>query len=192
MNINIMNRTKNDNIDFDLVNQLSEQFRISNEICRLMVSRGINSTAEAEKFLNVSKDSLYDPYLLTGMKETVERLQRAVGNNERVVVYGDYDADGICGAFVLTKGLESLGCDVVPYIPNRSEGYGLNIETIDKIIEEYSPDLFLTCDLGISCYKEVEYILDLGCDVIVSDHHELPEILPKCITVNSYKQNQYV
>ncbi len=184
MNINIMNRTKNDNIDLDLVNQLSEQFRISNEICRLMVSRGINSTAEAEKFLNVSKDSLYDPYLLTGMKETVERLQRAVDNNERVVVYGDYDADGICGAFVLTKGLESLGCDVVPYIPNRSEGYGLNIETIDKIIEEYSPDLFLTCDLGISCYKEVEYILDLGCDVIVSDHHELPEILPKCITVN--------
>ncbi len=184
MNINILTRTKYDEKQLKLIEEIKNEFRLDREVAKLLVSRGIESVEEANKFLFVSNDNLYDPFLLSGMTDIVKRLQLAIANEEKIIVYGDYDADGICSAYILSQGIKALGGDATAYIPNRSEGYGLNIETIDELVEEYFPDLILTCDLGISCHDEVEYIKDLGIDVLVSDHHELPEILPDCPTVN--------
>ncbi|MEG1805193.1 MAG: single-stranded-DNA-specific exonuclease RecJ, partial [Clostridia bacterium] len=130
MNINIIERTKYTDEQVKLINEISLKFRIDKEVAKLLISRNICSIEEAEKFLFVSNDSLYDPYLLSGMKEFVERLTTAIDNQETIVVYGDYDADGICGAYILTQALLDLGANAIPYIPNRSEGYGLNIQAI--------------------------------------------------------------
>lgn len=184
MNINIVERTKYTSSQLKLIDEISAEFRVDKEIAKLLVSRDINSISEAEKFLFVSKDNLYDPFLLSGMKEFVERLLSAIENQETIVVYGDYDADGICGGYILTQAILDLGGIAIPYIPNRSEGYGLNIQAIEEIAEEYFPDLIITCDLGISCFEEVEYIKNLGIDVMVSDHHELPSVLPECVRIN--------
>ncbi|MEG2117059.1 MAG: single-stranded-DNA-specific exonuclease RecJ, partial [Clostridia bacterium] len=108
MNINIIERTKYTDEQVKLINEISLKFRIDKEVAKLLISRNICSIEEAEKFLFVSNDSLYDPYLLSGMKEFVERLTTAIDNQETIVVYGDYDADGICGAYILTQALLDL------------------------------------------------------------------------------------
>lgn len=154
-------------------------------LTELLFSRGLRDETAIRRFLTPDPDNLYDPFLMKGMKAAADRLHRAVEHGEKVVVYGDYDADGICATAILTLYLSSCGLDVYAHIPNRiGEGYGLNIESIEHIIEEACPDLILTCDCGISGYAEVEHALDLGVDMIVTDHHELAERLPECIVVN--------
>ncbi len=154
-------------------------------LTELLFSRGLRDETAIRRFLTPDPDNLDDPFLMKGMKAAADRLHRAVEHGEKVVVYGDYDADGICATAILTLYLSSCGLDVYAHIPNRiGEGYGLNIESIEHIIEEACPDLILTCDCGISGYAEVEHALDLGVDMIVTDHHELAERLPECIVVN--------
>ncbi len=184
MEIKIKNRLNLDAKALELVKQVRERFPISQKIAELVVSRGVKDVKEAEEFLCFSKNDLSDPYLLSDLKEVVDRIEKAVKNNEKIVVFGDYDADGICGAYILVKAIREIGGNVTPYIPNRSEGYGLSIYGIDEIIKKINPSLILTCDLGISCKDEVEYIKSKGIDICVSDHHELPENLPNCLKIN--------
>lgn len=158
---------------------------------RILYSRGIDTVEKIEKFMHPSEDNLLDPFLLRGMKEAVEMLTHARDEGQTVAVFGDYDADGVCAASIMFFALRAFGIDAHVYVPERTGGYGLNEETIDRIFDECAPELFLTVDCGISSKKEVQYLYELGADVIVTDHHELPEELPDCVIVNPKLGGEY-
>ena len=184
MNVSI--KKKNDVLyDGMKIQQLSEKLRLHPHITELLFSRGINTEEEIIRFLTADVKNLNDPFLMKGMKQAVDRLQFAVKNGEKIVVYGDYDADGVCSSAILALYFKSINSDVMVHIPNReSDGYGLNVSSIEKIVEEFYPDVILTCDCGISGIDEVEHAKDLGVDVIVTDHHEPSARIPDCIVVN--------
>ncbi|MDR1092576.1 MAG: DHH family phosphoesterase, partial [Clostridiales bacterium] len=135
---------------------------------------------------------LPDPLLLRGMAEARDRVRAAIDNGESILIFGDYDADGICASAILYLYLQSVGAEVNVFIPDRADGYGLSEETVERAAEEFAPDLFITVDCGISCAAEIEYILDLGIDAIVTDHHEPPDVLPDCIVVDPKIKGQDV
>lgn len=184
--MNVQFKRRNDvQIDNRAVNETSEKLGLHSKIVEVLFSRGISDEESIRRFLNPSPDNFYDPFLMKDMRRASERLEQAIANDEVVVVYGDYDADGICAASILSLYLRSRGLNVRTHIPNRiGEGYGLNVASLEKIIEEVCPDLILTCDCGISGHAEVEFALDLGVDVIVTDHHEVADTVPDCIVVN--------
>lgn len=147
--------------------------------------RGVTGEEEIRAFLVPDVSRLGDPFTMKGMKEAADRVKRALDEGEKIVIYGDYDADGVCASAVLSLAFKSLGADVVVHIPDRmKDGYGLSVESIERIIEEQGPDLIITCDCGISGVKEVEHCLDLGVDIIVTDHHEPGPVIPECIVVD--------
>lgn len=185
------------NTDEEKVNEISEKFNIDKLIARILVNRGIIEDEKISIFLNPNRNNFYDPYLLNDMDKAVDRIIKAINNKEKIIIYGDYDVDGITSTTVLKKFLEERGIEIGYYIPNRlNEGYGLNNNAIDKIVDKnYS--LMITVDCGISCINEVEYIKKFGIDVIITDHHEPLEELPKAMAVidpkrkdNTYPFNQ--
>jgi len=121
----------------------------------------------------------------------VELITQARDEGRTVAVFGDYDADGICASAIMYHALREFGIEPHVYVPERSDGYGLSEEAVDRIFEDCNPELFITVDCGISCAKEAQYIYELGSDVIVTDHHELPEVLPDCIIVNPKLKDDY-
>ena len=152
--------------------------RIPPLVARLLCSRGINTTDELERFLNLSHLP-HDPMLLPDMDRAVARLRSAVEYGEIVGVFGDFDVDGITGTAIMCEGLGSLGANPVPYIPQRTdEGHGLSIGAIDSLIEA-GASLIVTVDCGITDADEVAYASERGVDVIVTDHHVPPAGLPK-------------
>jgi len=153
------------------------------KVAELLEKRGI-AGGGIHGFLNPDLSELPDPLSLRGMKEAAARIKSAAENNESILIFGDYDADGVCSSAILFLYLKSLGAKVNAFIPDRGDGYGLSVETIERAAEEFSPDLFITCDCGVSCAAEAAYVLDLGIDIIVTDHHEPPENLPECTVVN--------
>ena len=156
------------------------------EFVDLLAGRGITTQEAAEEFLFPSLSRLTDPYKFSGVKEIVDRVRYAVSAGETIVVFGDYDCDGISGVYILTDYLRSVGAKVHYFIPNREEdGYGLTDQAIEFIAETYFPDLIITVDCGISGHDEIEYAKELGMDVVVTDHHELPEVLPECPIFNT-------
>ena len=121
---------------------------------------------------------------MKGMREAVDMITQARDEGKTVAVFGDYDADGICASAIMYHALRAFGIEPHVYVPERTDGYGLSEEVVDRVFEDCNPELFITVDCGISCAKETQYIYELGCDVIVTDHHELPEVLPDCVIVN--------
>lgn len=188
MSINII---KNGSvIDYSKVNRIATELNINSKLVELLFSRGLSDIDQIEKFLYPKKENFYDPFLMKGMKEAVERIKLAIENDEKVVIYGDYDADGVCATAILSLYLSSQGLNVYAHIPNRvGEGYGLNNDSLDNIIEKVFPDLIITCDCGISCYDEVNHVMDLGVDIIVTDHHEIGERIPECVVVNPKQED---
>lgn len=174
----------------NLIRELSYKFSVSERFAAILVGRGINTVEKAEKFLNPSLSDVGDPYLMKGIKDAVKRIL-AVGEDETIVVYGDYDVDGISAATILTKALRSIGKNAYAVIPERKDGYGLSDAVIERALEEYCPDLLITVDCGIGAVNEVEYLKDLGVDVIVTDHHEIPDEVPDCIIVNCKFNDDY-
>lgn len=168
--------------DKEKASALSEKLDIDPLIAFLLVSRGIEDELRASAFLYGS-DTYTSPYSLKDMDKAVERINRALDNNEKICVYGDYDCDGVTSTALLFSLLESLGADVVYYIPNRlTEGYGMNMCAIDKI-KAQGTDLIVTVDNGISAVNEAEYIYALGMELVVTDHHQLGEALPRAEAV---------
>lgn len=164
---------------------LSAACGLSFPVTEVLVSRGYDTYEAIEHFLCPSVRDLHDPFLLSGMRELAERLRQAIDNGETVVVYGDYDADGICATAILTEYLVSRGVKVYPYIPSRKhDGYGITLAALERLIEDCFPDLILTCDCGISAYAEIEAVADSGVDFAVTDHHEVPKRIPDCTVVN--------
>jgi single-stranded-DNA-specific exonuclease len=148
----------------------------------LFVSRGLD-VEKSQTFFEPRYDSdVHDPYLLHGMKVAVDRVFEAIERKEKILVHGDYDADGISATAIMVTVLRDLGAHVVPYLPHRSnEGYGLNLATIQKLAAEF--DLFITVDCGISNAEEIGWLKTQNKEVIVVDHHELPEILPAAMAI---------
>ena len=160
--------------------------KLSPLLVQLLANRELIDPAEIENFLNPPDVSNYpDSMLMAGMKPAVERICCALKTGEKVVVYGDFDADGVTSTALLTTALRHFGANVEPYIPNRvREGYGLNSATVKEIAAK-GTKLLITVDCGISGRAEVEDARAAGMDVIVTDHHHLPSDLPDaCACIN--------
>lgn len=166
----------------------------------LLSNRGLTNKKEIEDFFNPLNPSILDPKSLginpEEIAKAVERIEKAIKSREKVVVYGDYDADGICGSAILWETLNDLGADVLPYIPHRvEEGYGLSQKGINNILSSKpylpaeslakedaihsTPSLIITVDHGITAREGVDYAKSNGLDVIITDHHQKPKVLPK-------------
>lgn len=174
--------------DEDRINEISNRFNISKILAKIIANRGITDDKDIEVFLNPTRNDFYDPFLMPDMEKTVERILKAIDNKEKVIIYGDYDVDGITSITVLKKFLSERGLNVDYYIPNRlEEGYGLNKQAIEKIInEKYT--LIITVDCGISAIEEVEMCNKEKVDVIVTDHHEQLEEIPNAYAVIDCKR----
>ena len=170
--------------EIESVKEISSCCGVSERLATLLLYRNIDTVEKAERFLAPSKKFFYSPFLLTGIDKAVDRLNTAKIKGESVLVFGDYDADGICAATVLSGCLRDLGVNVFSIVPERENGYGLNIEIIDEILKTRPIDLIVTVDCGISDAEIIEEIKKRYIDVIVTDHHEPPEILPDCICIN--------
>ena len=181
------------NTDIAKVKELSEKFNISELLASVLINREIIENDEVEIFLNPTRNNFHDPYLMPDMEKAVERIIEAINKREKTIIYGDYDVDGITSITVLSKFLKERGLDVGSYIPNRlDEGYGLNKKAIKQIADE-GYKLIITVDCGISGTEEVDFAYSLGMEVIVTDHHEPLEILPKALAVIDCKRkdNKY-
>ena len=179
--------------DDEKIEELKEKYKLNDLLATILVNRGIDNGEKIRQFLEPTRQDFYDPYLMEDMEIAVERIVKAIENQEKVIIYGDYDVDGITSTTVLKKFLKDLGLEVSYYIPNRlNEGYGLNNKAIEKIVNEgYS--LMITVDCGISAIEEIDYANSLGLETIVTDHHEPGEVLPKALAVvdNKRKDSTY-
>ena len=175
--------------------QLAEfnQSGYSEKFIRLLIERGIDTQEKADKFFNFDPKQLHDPMLLKGMPEAVERLHDAINRKQRVLIIGDYDADGICATAILYKYLLTQRVRTSYFLPERdADGYGLNVDLVGRLHEKFHPDLLITVDCGISCPEEIKYAQSLGIDCIVTDHHAIPEQTPNCICVDpKFKDQAY-
>lgn len=174
------------------VRELAAQCGLLQDTVKILYGRGVRTRDEILNFIRPSRERFISPFKMQGMREAVELIARARDENWCVVVYGDYDADGICAATIMGNSLIDFGIEPILCVPERSNGYGLSKELIDGIFEEYFPQLVITVDCGISCAEEVEYIKEQGAEVIVTDHHELPERIPDCICINPKFNDGYV
>ena len=162
-----------------LANEISKECDIDNIIANILINRGIKNLEEAKIFLNPTRNDFHNPFDMPDMKIAVDRIIKAINEKEKIIIYGDYDVDGITSVTVLKNYLLERGADVSEYIPNRlSEGYGLNISAVEKIADE-NYTLMITVDTGISGIEEVKKATELGIDVIITDHHEPKDILPE-------------
>lgn len=179
--------------DEDAVKRVQEEFGLSRLLSTIIVNKGLKTKQEIEVFLNPTRNDFHDPYLMPDMQIAVDRIVKAIENQEKVIIYGDYDVDGITSITVLKQFLADRGLQVDSYIPNRlDEGYGLNKAAIDKIVAE-KYQLMITVDCGISGIEEIDYANSLGLETIVTDHHEPTEVLPKALAVVDAKRkdNKY-
>ena len=153
-------------------------------IKRLLASRGIVEEKDVYEFLHPLEITPSDPNNFLDMQKSVERLAKAIDNEEKIVIYGDYDADGVTSTALLYKTLKYLGADVNYYIPNRDkEGYGMNKTALVKLMTTAKPKLIITVDCGISNLEQINFINSFKIDVIVTDHHEAPEQLPNAFAI---------
>ncbi|TDL34439.1 single-stranded-DNA-specific exonuclease RecJ [Jeotgalibacillus sp. S-D1] len=170
-------------IDKEQVQALTKALEIPDVVARLLVQRGLTDIEEARSFLYIEKQSFYDPFLFLGMDIAVARIKRAIENEEMIMVYGDYDADGVTSTSVLMTALQQMEANVEFYIPNRfTEGYGPNEEAF-RFAAEQGISLIITVDNGISGVHEANVLKELGVDLIITDHHEPGPILPEALAI---------
>lgn len=168
--------------------QIDEADYQKNIIQTILRKRGIETEKDIQAYLNPDKKNLHSPYLLNDMKKAVDRITLALHAQEEIVVYGDYDVDGITSTSILYMFLKSQGYKVSYYIPDRlSEGYGLNQSALKDIANKSK--LVITVDTGIAAVSEVEYAKELGIDIIITDHHECQEVLPDAYCIINPKRN---
>ena len=175
------------------VEELQKKYKLNKLLSTLLTNRGITEEAEITKFLNPKRSDFYDPFGMPDMEKAVERILKAIEKKEQIIIYGDYDVDGITSVTVLKSFLEERGIQVNVYIPNRlNEGYGLNKTAMEEIAKQGNK-LMITVDCGITAVEEVEYAKTFGIETIVTDHHEPAEELPKAIAVVDAKRkdNKY-
>lgn len=165
---------------------LAKELGIDAKLIEVLEQRGYDDREKLNAFLYPSIDDLSNIHAYKGYDEVVARIRDAIDNKETVILYGDYDCDGVCGVSILYNYLRGQGVKVDCFLPNRhSDGYGLSVETLEKLADKYLSDLLITVDCGITSVEEVEYAREvLGFDVIVTDHHEVGKVLPDCLIFN--------
>ena len=180
-------------VDENKVNELVEKFGISGILARILVNKNITQKDEIDLFMNPTRKDFHDPFLMPDMEIIVDRVLQAIEQKEKIMIYGDYDADGITSITVLKSFLEERGLEVASYIPNRlDEGYGLNKTALKKIYDD-GYRLIITVDCGISGIDEVDYANSLGIETLITDHHEPADTLPNAMAVVDAKRkdNKY-
>jgi single-stranded-DNA-specific exonuclease len=174
--------------DEALSRTIAEECNLSPLIAKLLVIRGIDSPERARSFLQISPDRFHDPFLLDGMEKSVHRIRQAVERKEPICIYGDYDADGVSSTSLMIHVMRQLGAVFDIYIPNRfTEGYGLHKDALTHL-QESGFKLIITVDTGISAVEQVDFANWLGLDVIITDHHEPPAVLPEAFAVMNPKK----
>ena len=180
-------------IDESKVNELVSRYNLNHILSRILVNKNIVEKKDIDVFMNPTRSDFHDPFLMPDMDKIVSRVISAIDNKEKIMIYGDYDADGITSTTVLKSFLEERGLEVSTYIPNRlDEGYGLNKEAIKKIYD-LGFMLVITVDCGISGIEEVDYANSLGMEILITDHHETADVLPNAVAVVDAKRkdNKY-
>ena len=160
---------------------VSEALQLPASLSRLLIKSGFGDVVAAEKFLQPRLQDLSDPFLLPGVREGVDRILQAIDRKQRIVLYGDYDVDGVTSLAMLTRILRSYGIEPSQFLPHRiDEGYGLSAEGVNRCLQVFQPELFIALDCGTASIEQIARIRERGTDVIVIDHHEPKSRLPEC------------
>lgn len=169
---------------------LVRELGLSPILSRILMARDIANADDAHRYLSPSLNDLHNPFLMQDMRKAVDRLVRAVQRKERVVIYGDYDADGITSVVALYRFLKQIHEKVIYYIPDRiAEGYGLNLSAVERLQSE-GVSLIVTVDCGISDHEPIAHARRLGMDTVILDHHELSDTLPEAVAaVNPHRKD---
>ncbi len=163
--------------------EISKAFSLDKRVANILLNRGLNSKEKIRRFLNPSLDNLYEPFLLDGMEESVERILRAREKGEKIIIIGDYDVDGLSSSILLHKAFNLLNIDNTYYIPHRlNHGYGVKKEDIN-IVKESGANLVITVDNGITGFDFAEEIKRTSIDLIITDHHIPAEELPPALSI---------
>jgi len=174
---------KSKQLNKEEVREFSVKHGLPPVIACIMLNRGICNDRDVQSYLKKGLDCINNPYDFDDMEKAVDRIVSAINSGEKILIYGDYDVDGITATSVLIKFLKSIGANVDFYIPDRhKEGYGLNIVAINKLIKK-GIKLFITVDCGITGVGEVEFAKTLGVDFIITDHHTCKEEIPRAVAV---------
>ena len=169
-------------LDKELASDIAEEYDIDPFCSLLLVSRGITDDSEIFDFFS-KECRLSDPFEIKDMDKAAARIRKAIEEKEKILIYGDYDADGVTSTALLYLYLKSENADVITYIPDRnSEGYGLNLDAV-KEISEKGVKLIITVDNGISAFNEADYISSLGMDLVITDHHKASHTIPQAVAV---------
>ena len=180
-------------VEEEKIEEFQKKYNLNKLLATILVNRGITEEKQIFKFLNPKRNDFYNPYEMPDMDIAVKRIVKAIKNQEKTIIYGDYDVDGITSVTVLKSFLVERGLDIAEYIPNRlEEGYGLNENAVKEIANQ-GYTLMITVDCGISAIEEVEYANKLGIETIITDHHEPGNELPKALAIVDAKRkdNKY-
>ena len=171
--------------------EFSKKYGLSEQIIRIIMSRGYDTEQKISDFLWPEKNALMSPFLMKGMQDAVNTIKDAISSSKKILVFGDYDVDGISATSIVIKSLKKLGVTADYFLPNRyKDGYGLSVDVIDKLKQKYNPKLIITVDCGITAVEEVDYAKKLGIDIIITDHHEIGAVVPNTIVVNTKFDDQ--
>ncbi len=166
------------------VKKLSNALNCHPLVAKLLINRGITDTAEATRFLKKSINNIRSPFSLKDMDTAVRRITRAITENEKILIFGDYDVDGITGVTILYEFLQYAGADVSYYIPHRlTEGYGLQASHITDYVQPNNINLIITVDCGSGSFDAVKTAKDAGIDIIITDHHKITDSLPEATAI---------
>ena len=172
-----------------LVSQLSNELNVSKLIASLLVQRGISTFNQAKQFFRPSLNDLHDPYLMKDMDKAVQRIEKAIANQENILVFGDYDVDGTTAVSLMSSYLKSVYPNIATYIPDRyDEGYGISYKGID-FAEDNGFSLIIALDCGIKSIDHVLYAKEKNIDFIICDHHRPGETLPEAVAVLDPKRD---
>jgi len=175
-------------VDFNLISELSRAADVSPLVAKLLISRGLVSADQVKRFLSPSLEDLGDPFAMADMVTAVDRLQEAVSSGRHLMIYGDYDVDGITGSALLYRILSEFTPHISCYLPNRArEGYGISTAGIDEA-RRRGTELIVSVDCGITAHSEVSYAKELGIECIITDHHETRDGLPPAAAVLNPKR----
>ena len=171
----------------DAAEALANETRISPVLCRMLMNRGITTAEEVQKFFRPQLHDLHDPFLMKGMDKAVERLNQAMGNRERIMIYGDYDVDGCTAVALVYRFLQQFYSNIEYYIPDRyDEGYGVSIQGVD-LAASHGVKLIIVLDCGIKAVDEIQYAKDNGIDFIICDHHVPDALVPPAVAILNAK-----
>ncbi|USI68542.1 single-stranded-DNA-specific exonuclease RecJ [Lactococcus petauri] len=164
--------------------KLSKKYKLDTLVAQILWQRGIRAEEEIQAYLNPDLQQLHDPFLLHDMEKAVQRILTAIENGQNILIYGDYDADGMTASSVMKSALDELGAEVQVYLPNRfTDGYGPNLDVYKYFIQNEDIDLIITVDNGVAGHEAIAYAQSQNVDVIVTDHHSMPEVLPEAFAI---------